>query len=93
MFSLGQVVATPGALAALNTANQTALEFLQRHSKLEPGELSKSDQKANRAALDDGSRILSSFKLADGTKLWIITEATGDDGQRASTCCLLPEEY
>jgi hypothetical protein len=28
-----------------------------------------------------------------GVKIWIITEAAGDDGNRASTCILLPDEY
>jgi hypothetical protein len=31
LFSLGQLVATPGALAALAKAGQTPLEFLARH--------------------------------------------------------------
>jgi hypothetical protein len=32
-FSLGQMVATPGALEALQRAGQSATEFLQRHAK------------------------------------------------------------
>jgi hypothetical protein len=32
-FSLGQIVATPGALVVLGNAGQTAIEFLQRHVK------------------------------------------------------------
>jgi len=31
LFPLGQVVATPGALAALEKAGQTAQQFLSRH--------------------------------------------------------------
>ena len=41
----------------------------------------------------DGSRILSAFRLKTGVKVWVLTEAVGDDGKRASTCLLLPEEY
>jgi len=35
-----------------------------------------------------GWRILSSYTLSDGTKIWIITEA-----DRSATMVLLPEEY
>jgi hypothetical protein len=31
LFNLGQLVATPGALAALAKAGQTPLDFLSRH--------------------------------------------------------------
>jgi hypothetical protein len=31
LFDLGQVVATPGALAALEKAGQNAMDFLSRH--------------------------------------------------------------
>lgn len=31
-FKLGQIVSTPGALAALREADQTPLEFLARHA-------------------------------------------------------------
>jgi hypothetical protein len=31
-FSLGQIVATPGGLESLRKADQTAVEFVQRHS-------------------------------------------------------------
>ena len=47
----------------------------------------------NNASLVDGSRLLSAYRTLKGVKIWIITEATGDDGHRASTCCLLPNEY
>ena len=87
-FSLGQVVATPGAIEALYEAGQDAGEFLRRHSRLEQGELCETDQAANIAAVADGSRIFSAFKTKLDVKLWIITEA-----DRSSTCVLLPEEY
>ena len=44
-------------------------------------------------ALRTGSRVLSSYRLPGGEKVWIITEAVGDDGRRASTCILTPDEY
>ena len=47
----------------------------------------------NDAALVDGSRLLSSYTMRNGTKLWIITEASDNDGNRAATTILLPSEY
>jgi len=41
----------------------------------------------------DRSRILSAYHLKDRTKIYVITEAEGDGGQRESTCILLPDEY
>ncbi|MFO0847601.1 MAG: hypothetical protein U0871_03435 [Gemmataceae bacterium] len=92
-FELGQVVATPGCLDALRKAGQTVREFVARHLRLEQGELCDDDRHANQMSLMDGSRILSAFRLKTGVKVWVLTEAVGDDGKRASTCLLLPEEY
>ena len=88
LFALGSVVATPGAIDALQTAGQTPMELLKRHIVLDPGELDKEDQQTNEDAIVNGERILSSYLLNDNTKLWIITEH-----DRSSTCLLLPEEY
>lgn len=91
-FDLGQLVATPAALRLMQESNVVALDLIRRHLTLEAGELSISDQQANQRALKDGSRIFSSFKIGD-EKIWVITEAVGDDGKRASTCILLPDDY
>lgn len=87
-FALGQVVATPGALESLQAAGQSPMELLQRHVVLDPGALDEEDQQTNEEAVANGERILSSYLLKDGTKLWVITEA-----DRSSTCLLLPDEY
>jgi hypothetical protein len=87
-FSLGQVVATPGALAALEQAGQDASELLARHASGDWGELSDEDRKVNEFSVEHGFRLLSSYTLRNGVKMWIITEA-----DRSSTCLLLPEEY
>lgn len=92
-FDPGQVVATPGALEALRAAGQVPGEFLGRHLRGDWGDLDEEDKRLNDAALIDGSRILSSYMLATGEKLWIISEAVDDDGRRASTCALHPDEY
>jgi len=92
-FRLGQIVATPGALEALQRSGQDPLFFLERHVLGDWGEVDAEDSKLNDESVRDGSRILSAYRTLKGEKLWIITEAEGDDGRRASTCILLPEEY
>jgi hypothetical protein len=87
-FPLGQVVATPGALSAFTLADDNYLPFLVRHARGDWGEICAEDARANDWAREEGERLLSAYKLRDGTKLWIITEA-----DRSSTCILLPEEY
>jgi hypothetical protein len=87
-FSLGQTVATPGALEALQQAGQSPAEFLARHVSGDWGQLCADDKRANDEALVNGERILSAYITRLGTKLWVITEA-----DRSSTCFLLPSEY
>ena len=92
-FGFGRVVATPGASAALQEAGQSPWEFLCRHLAADWGDVDAEDKAANDQALKDGSRILSAYVLNSGEKIWIITEAIDDHGQRASTTVLLPDEY
>lgn len=89
LFQLGQVVATPGALRAMEENNIDSLGLLQRHVNGDWGCVPEEDARENQHSIEKGYRILSSYKLnARGDKLWIITEA-----DRSSTCMLLPEEY
>ena len=92
-FELGRVVATPSALKVLEDARQSPAEFLDRHTRGDWGDLSEEDREANEAALRDGSRILSAYMTRGAQKIWIITEAVGGPGTRASTTILLPEDY
>ncbi len=88
LFEPGQVVATPGALEAMQANNCMSLDLLMRHLAGDWGVVPKQDANANQSALEHGERILSSYPLADGTKIWLITEA-----DRSVTTFLLPEEY
>lgn len=88
LFSLGQCVATPGALAALAEAGQVPADFLARHQAGDWGQIDPGDRGANEQALKDDARIFSVYATSRGVKLWVITEA-----DRASTCILLPDEY
>jgi hypothetical protein len=92
-LDLGQLVATPGALEALEASGQTPDFFLAKHASGDWGDVSPGDAALNDAAVQDGSRIFSAYRTLRGTKLWVITEAEGDSGKRASTCILLPVEY
>ena len=91
-FRLGQIVGTPAALALLEELGKTPLEFIQRHSACDWGDLCDEDKQLNDDSLENGSRILSSYKLGD-EKLWIITEAADERGNRPATTLLLSHEY
>lgn len=85
-FSLGRTVATPGVL---NEVGELEIQrALLRHHHGDWGELCDVDKQANEDALDKGGRLLSAYRIADGTKFYIITEA-----DRSATTALLPEEY
>jgi len=88
LFDLGQLVATPGALAALQKTGQNAMEFLSRHVRGDWGELPKEDKDENQSSLQKGFRLLSSYRTTAGDKIWVITEA-----DRSVTTLLLPDEY
>jgi hypothetical protein len=85
---LGRVVATPGALRTLDEAGVSPASLLTRHINGDWGELDEHDRKENEFSLKNGFRILSSYALSNGAKIWVITEA-----DRSSTCLLLPSEY
>ncbi|MDP9476312.1 MAG: hypothetical protein M3R38_11650 [Actinomycetota bacterium] len=87
-FDLGRIVATPGALALLGETGTDALALLSRHVSGDWGELDGHDRRENERSLKNGWRLLSSYPLPTGEKVWIITEA-----DRSSTCLLLPSEY
>ena len=92
-FCLGQIVATPGAIEAMEASGQNACFFLRRHAACDWGEVCPEDGELNNQSLVDGSRILSAYRTLKGVKIWVITSATDDNNQRESTCCLLPEDY
>ena len=92
-FPLGRLAATPGALEAMEASGQEPGFFIARHASGDYGEVNDEDRQLNDEALIHGDRILSAYRTLKGVKLWIITEATDDNGHRAATTILLPEEY
>ena len=87
-FQPGQIVATPGVLEAFRASGEEPLPFLQRHLTGDWGELDEHDVRENELSLERGWRILSCYRLRNGTRIWIITEA-----DRSVTTFLLPAEY
>jgi len=88
LFSLGQVVATPGAIELLERRRVAPIDLLMRHVTGDWGDLVEEDKQENELSVQKGHRILSSYKLGRGEKVWVITEA-----DRSVTTLLLPSEY
>ncbi len=88
LFPLGNVYLTIGAREALEESNQSASEFLAKHSIGNWGNVCKEDAEENDFSVREGFRILSVYKTEKGEKIWVITEAC-----RSSTTVLLPSEY
>jgi hypothetical protein len=86
--SLGQVVATAGAVEAMRESGQTPGFFLMRHAAGDWGEVDADDWSLNDRAVIDGTRLLSAYRTLKGERLWIITEA-----DRSVTSILRPDEY
>jgi hypothetical protein len=62
--------------------------LVQRHLDGDWGEVSQEDREINNAALQNGGRLLSAYRIGSGVKLWVITEE-----DRSVTTVLLPDEY
>ena len=93
LFQLGQIVATPAALALLEKHAVQPATLLDRHVHGDWGDMGKHDWAANDAAVKNGCRIFSMYVI-NKDKFWVITEAASDDSlSRGSTCILLPEDY
>ncbi len=92
-FTWGGTNATPGALQAIEESGHTPAEFLDRHIAGDWCYLDQEDRQLNDLALTNGDRIFSAYRTLKGARIWIITEAADDSGQRPCTTILLPEEY
>ncbi len=90
-YPMGHLVWTRGVnerMAEDSKFAEFVLDCLKRHSGGDWGDLDEEDQRANDAALKDGSRLLSAYEQKGMPKIWIITEA-----DRSATTVLFPEEY
>jgi hypothetical protein len=87
LFDLGDVFATPGALAALEAAGEDPYFYLGRHVSGERGRFSQSATD-NLLALLTGGPIVSSYRTSKGVKFVIATSA-----DRSASYLFLPEDY
>lgn len=93
-FAPGRLLATPGALDALQAASTPPIALLRRHLAADWGDVDDEDWQANDDAIagegkpERQTRVLSAYNLPTGARIWVITEA-----DRSATTILLPEEY
>ncbi|KPF48394.1 hypothetical protein IP87_02895 [beta proteobacterium AAP121] len=89
---MGQVVSTLQALHFCRKHRIDISTLLVRHASGDWGDITTADKCVNDAAVLDGRRILSAYSFSAG-RVWVLTEATGENGVRASTCIMLPSDY
>lgn len=87
LFSLGRL-ATPKALALLQEAGEDAVDYIARHVCGDWQQMPAADQEQNQLAAQGDARVFSSYRLNNGQRIWIITEA-----DRSCTTILSPDEY
>lgn len=88
LFELGQLVATPGALALLGELGMPPGLLLSRHVTGDWGDMDDEDKRTNDQAVASGEDRIFSAYMVGTDKFWVITEA-----DRSATTILLPEEY
>ena len=91
--TLGRSSPRPRRCGILEESGHRQGFFLNQHVQGSWGEMNAEDKQANNQALVDGGRLLSAYRTLKGERVWIITEATDDDGKRAATTLLLPSQY
>lgn len=87
-FRAGQLVMTAGVNDLVQRGALNPVPYLRRHLGGDWGDLCDEDRRSNDAALKNGDRLFSSYRVSDDLKLWIITE-----WDRSVTTLLLPSEY
>lgn len=87
-FRAGLLVMTRSVQALAAQGRLEPSQYLRRHLSGDWGDIGQNDRDANARAIVNGERILSSYKISDDLKLWIITEA-----DRSATTLLLPDDY
>ena len=106
-FTTGQIVATPGALELLHKHGVSPVSLIARHIQGEWGDCHPDDAVLNEQAIQDGSRIMSVYRLvnqelidetprhkrSDLPTIWCITDATNEMGIRDVSTLLLPQDY
>jgi len=66
-----QLVATPGALAALQKEGQSPAEFLSLHVRGQWGDIPEEDRQENEYSLEHRFRLLSSYRTKANETIWL----------------------
>jgi len=74
--------------ALTSLAQDDVLTAIRRHQSGDWGDVPEEDRQENELSLQQGFRLLSAYRSAQGVKFWIITES-----DRSATTVLLPEDY
>lgn len=77
LFNPGRVMTTPGVGAVLDqfdglTQVRVVIRLLIRHITGDWGDVDSQDQAANDHAVILGERLVSAYRLPDGTEVWVI---------------------
>ena len=87
LFPLGRTYITPGALEVCQSFPMPPDLLFVRHASGDWREMDQEDQRANREAIEEGSRVFSAYQVGQH-RFFVITEA-----DRSTTTILLAEEY
>ena len=85
-FPLGELYVTAAVDRTIAPADIS--RALARHAKGDWGDVGPEDWAENELSLNEGYRLLSVYKDAQGVTFWIITER-----DRSVTTVLLPDDY
>ena len=90
LFHPGKLYATQGVAAIFQNRRDIPFigDLIARHVTGDWGDLDDFDKAQNDAAVEDGGRIFSAYRIANDLRVWVITEA-----DRSSTTVLFPSEY
>ena len=93
LFSALRSIITCEAMKALADARLQPEGLLDRHYHGDWGDTHPDDAEENDIAISSGDRILSAYVLPTGVRMWVLTDQQQEDGTRAVTTVLLPNEY
>lgn len=74
LFHPGKLLITPAALAAFRVAGVPVISVMLRHIAGDWGAVSDNDKQQNDLSIASGLRLLSIYRLPDGTRIIVITE-------------------
>jgi hypothetical protein len=93
LFELGQVVATPAALKAIEESGDETSDFLTRHAFGDWGSVFDEERRRNDVAVNTGGPLVSEYRTGNGIKIRVVTAAADHSGRRTTTTILLPAEF